>query len=107
VNPFLFLVIRSFTRHSVKCQGRALTGSGLASRFVFQLAVRAEVRPLLTVSIAEFLVVGFLNASCAMLAEDLTPCDLTILLNSSGRDAKYLDTQDQDMSIPFDRSTDF
>lgn len=43
-------------------------------------------------SIAEFLVAGFLNASCAALAAELTPCDLAILLSRSGRDAKYLDT---------------
>lgn len=51
-----------------------------------------ELIPLLTVSIAEFLVAGFLNDSCTALAADLTPCDLAILLNNSGRDAKYLDT---------------
>jgi len=43
-------------------------------------------------------VAGFLNASCAALAADLTPCDLAILLSNSGRDAKYLDTRDQGMS---------
>ena len=44
------------------------------------------------VSVAEFLTAGFLNASCAALAAVFTPCDLAILLNRSGRDAKYLDT---------------
>lgn len=72
-------------------QRRALTGSGLASCLVFQLA-RAEFRPPLTVSIAEFLVAGFLNASWAALAAVFTPCDLAILASKSGRDAKYLDT---------------
>ena len=74
-----------------------LTGSGLASLFVFQF-VRAEFKPVLTVSIAEFLVAGFLSASCAALAADLTPCDLAISLSKSGRDVKYLDTWDQGMS---------
>ena len=54
--------------------------------------------PPLTVSIAELLVAGFLNASCAALAADLTPCDLAMLLSNSGRDVKYLDTRDQGMS---------
>jgi len=74
----------------MEVRGRALTGSGLASRFVFQLA-RPEFRPLLRVSIAEFLVAGFLNVSCAALAAAFTPCDLAILPSKSGRDAKYLD----------------
>lgn len=50
------------------------------------------------VSAAEFLTAGFLNASCATLAAVFTPCDLAMLLSRSGRDAKYLDTQDQGMS---------
>lgn len=49
-------------------------------------------------SIAEFLVAGFLNVSCTALTADLAPCDLAILLSNSGRDAKYLDTRDQGMS---------
>jgi hypothetical protein len=74
----------------MEIQRRALTSSGLASCFVFQPA-RAELRPLLTVSIAEFLVAGFLNVSCAALAAVFTPCDVAILLSKSGRDVKYLD----------------
>lgn len=49
-------------------------------------------------SIAEFLIAGLLNALCAALVADLTPCDLAILPSKSGRDAKYLDTRDQGMS---------
>lgn len=75
----------------MEIQRCALTGSGVASLFVFQLP-RVEFRPLLTVSIAEFLVAGFLNASCAALVAVFTPCDVAILLSKSGRDAKYLDT---------------
>ena len=71
----------------------ALTGSGLpaGSRFAFQF-VRGEFRALLTVSIAAFLVAGFLRASRAEVAAELTACDLAILVNKSGRDVKYLDT---------------
>ena len=43
-------------------------------------------------SIAAFLVAGFLNALCAALVADFTPSDLAMLLSNSGRDAKYLDT---------------
>jgi len=78
-------------------QGHTLTGSGLTSRFAFQLP-REEFRPVLTVSIAEFLMAGLLNALCAALAADLAPCDLAIFPSKSGRDAKYLDTRDQGMS---------
>jgi len=80
-----------FGHCSVGLQGSVLTDSGLGSRFVFQLG-RVEFNPLLMVSTAEFLVAGFLNASWAALAIDLTPCDLAILLSKSGRDAKYLET---------------
>ena len=55
------------------------------------------------VSIAAFLVVGFFKASCTELAAELTACDLAILLNKSGRDAKYLRTtneEDQGVSPP-------
>jgi hypothetical protein len=50
------------------------------------------------VSIAEFLVAGSLNALCAALVADLTPCDLAMLVSKSGRDPKYLKTKYQGVS---------
>jgi hypothetical protein len=70
-----------------------LTGSGLGSRFAFQF-VRGGLRALLTVSIAAFLVAGFLRASRADVVAELIACDLAMLVNKSGRDAKYLETDE-------------
>ena len=92
MTPLFRLAIHPFAHCSIERQECTLTGSGVASRFAFQFA-RAEFIPLLTESIAEFLVAGFLNASCAALVADLTPCDLAISPSNSGRDAKYLDTR--------------
>jgi hypothetical protein len=71
VNLFLCLAMQNLISVSIKLQWCTPTGSGLASLFAFQL-ILVEFRPLFTVSSAVFLVAGFLNASCAAVAAELT-----------------------------------